>query len=130
MTDDTFARIAYRAYGDATGGLNYQGLPMPAWDNLGDTIQAAWIAAANRVAKVVKNPMTGAADASRAAYGDAWTELTGYVSEAVADGGQIDPIQMRDYMRELKRRALAPMRQWMTDTTSGPAAAPGSAGGE
>ena len=31
-------RIAYRAYGDATGGLNYQGLPMPTWDDLGDTV--------------------------------------------------------------------------------------------
>lgn len=39
------ARAAYEAYGNATGGKNYQGLPMPRWDDLGDAIQYAWVCA-------------------------------------------------------------------------------------
>lgn len=38
----------------------------------------------------------------------AWTELLGYVDEAVADGGRIDPAGMRAYMAELKRRYQLP----------------------
>lgn len=41
------AKRAYEAYGAVTDHKNFQGDPMPEWDNLGDTIQAAWIAAAN-----------------------------------------------------------------------------------
>lgn len=40
------AQRAYEAYGAVTEHKNFQGDPMPAWDSLGDTIQAAWIAAA------------------------------------------------------------------------------------
>lgn len=43
------ARAAYAAYGATTGGRNYRGEPMPGWDALGDTIQRAWIAAAQTV---------------------------------------------------------------------------------
>lgn len=43
------AKLAYVAYGETTGFRNFQGNPMPSWNNLGDTIQAAWIAAANAV---------------------------------------------------------------------------------
>ncbi|SHI68844.1 hypothetical protein [Streptomyces sp. 3214.6] len=50
------ARTAYAAYGEATGGLNYRGLPMPAWEDLGDTIQQAWIAAVIAVARDVTAP--------------------------------------------------------------------------
>jgi len=39
------ARRAYHAYGEVTGGKNYRGEPMPAWEDLGETIQAAWRAA-------------------------------------------------------------------------------------
>ncbi|PRY35346.1 hypothetical protein [Umezawaea tangerina] len=45
------AQAAYEAYGDTTGGLNYQGLPMPSWDDLGDLIRAAWTAAAAAVVR-------------------------------------------------------------------------------
>lgn len=45
----TMAKLAYGAYGQTTDFKNYQGLPMPAWDALGDTIQAAWISAANAI---------------------------------------------------------------------------------
>jgi hypothetical protein len=43
---DSLARAAYLAYGEVTGGRNYQGLPMPDYDELPDTIQRAWRAAA------------------------------------------------------------------------------------
>lgn len=40
------ARSAYEAYGRTTDFKNYQGLPMPRWDDLGEAIQLAWTAAA------------------------------------------------------------------------------------
>jgi hypothetical protein len=46
------AQAAYAAYGDHTGGLNYQGRTMPAWDNLGPTIQGAWVAAAGEASAI------------------------------------------------------------------------------
>lgn len=121
MTDLTsnLAQAAYRAYGDTTGGLNYQGLPMPTWDDLGPAIQAAWVAAAGRVEKILVNPGTVAAEQARANYGEVWTELTGYVQEAVDDGGTIDPAHMRDYMQELKTRAMEPIRSWMRNLSTG-----------
>lgn len=51
------AKLAYDAYGEATDHKNYQGLPMPGWDDLGDAIQGAWIAAAGRVADEVSGPV-------------------------------------------------------------------------
>jgi hypothetical protein len=47
---EELAKIAYRAYGETTDFKNYQGLPMPEWENLSETIQRAWI---NAVADVV-----------------------------------------------------------------------------
>ncbi|MFE9906402.1 hypothetical protein [Streptomyces achromogenes] len=43
-------QVAYLAYSEATSGLTHDGRPMPAWDDLGDTVQGAWIAAAAAVA--------------------------------------------------------------------------------
>lgn len=43
------AKIAYEAYGKSTGGLNYQGLPMPAWEELPEPIRQAWDAASQAV---------------------------------------------------------------------------------
>ncbi|MFJ2780214.1 hypothetical protein [Kitasatospora sp. NPDC087315] len=51
MPDQTPAQIAYQAYGDTTGGLNHLGKPMPAWDDLPDTIRTAWAAAATAAAQ-------------------------------------------------------------------------------
>jgi hypothetical protein len=52
MTDPlTPGQTAYSAYGRTTNFLNYQGLPMPAWDQLGDTIRQAWENAATAVAQ-------------------------------------------------------------------------------
>lgn len=39
------ARIAYHAYGKTTDFKNYQGLPMPEFENLPQKIQEAWVAA-------------------------------------------------------------------------------------
>ena len=38
----TLGRAAYIAYGKTTGGFTHDGRTMPDWDELGDTIQAAW----------------------------------------------------------------------------------------
>lgn len=45
-------------------------------------------------------------------YAGVWSELTGYVREAVDDGGIINPVEFADYLRELKHRANAPTRAW------------------
>jgi hypothetical protein len=47
--EDALARAAYQAYGEETGGKNYRGEPMPAWDDLGDKIQSAWRRAVSAV---------------------------------------------------------------------------------
>jgi hypothetical protein len=39
------AASAYRAYAASTGNKNYQGNPMPTWDQLSQAIQTAWEAA-------------------------------------------------------------------------------------
>lgn len=46
---DAHAKSAYRAYGSVTNWKNYQGLPMPEWENLPDGIRAAWVAAVQQV---------------------------------------------------------------------------------
>jgi|CXWL01.1.fsa_nt_gi hypothetical protein len=51
-TDLDLAKEAYSAYGAVTDYKNYQGLPMPKWDDLTPKIQAAWLAAAQRVAEL------------------------------------------------------------------------------
>lgn len=47
------ARTAYKAYGATTDFKNYQGLPMPEFDDLPEKIRQAWIAAAGAVAVAV-----------------------------------------------------------------------------
>ncbi len=39
---DRLAQSAYHSYGAVTDYLNYQGLPMPEWKELPDTIRSAW----------------------------------------------------------------------------------------
>lgn len=46
VTLEDVARAAYATYGESTGNKNYRGDPMPDWADLGDTIQRAWLAAA------------------------------------------------------------------------------------
>ena len=43
--DNSLAMVAYHAYGSVTDHKNYQGLPMPEWDELPPKIQDAWRAA-------------------------------------------------------------------------------------
>jgi hypothetical protein len=49
---EMLARAAYAAYGEVTGYKNYQGLPMPTFNELSETIQRAWTAAAGKVAEI------------------------------------------------------------------------------
>jgi hypothetical protein len=46
---DDAAKRAYNAYGAQAGWLNYQGNPMPKWDDLGDSIRDSWRAAAEEL---------------------------------------------------------------------------------
>jgi hypothetical protein len=52
---DSWARHAYHAYGEVTSFKNYQGNPMPDFDDLGETIQAAWRAATARVVDLAES---------------------------------------------------------------------------
>lgn len=56
MNNIELAQIAYRAYGETTDHKNFRGEPMPAWDNLGDRIQTAWINATVAVRQQVETP--------------------------------------------------------------------------
>jgi hypothetical protein len=47
------AIIAYQAYGESVEWKNYQGLPMPRWEELGPAIQQAWLDAAAAVRDAV-----------------------------------------------------------------------------
>lgn len=40
---EDLAKTAYRAYGSVTSFKNYQGNPMPEFDDLPETIKKAWI---------------------------------------------------------------------------------------
>jgi len=51
---ESLARDAYHAYGAVTEFKNYQGLPMPEWENLTQTIKAAWRAATLSVDRQVR----------------------------------------------------------------------------
>lgn len=44
------AETAYAAYGASTGHRTYDDRPMPAWEDLGARVQAAWVCAAGAVA--------------------------------------------------------------------------------
>lgn len=46
---NTLAKGAYHAYGSVTNFKNYQGLPMPEWEQLTDKIREAWKAVAKYV---------------------------------------------------------------------------------
>lgn len=50
------AKLAYQAYGRQVYFKNYQGNPMPAWDDLGDAIQDAWVASAVAVENYLQGP--------------------------------------------------------------------------
>jgi hypothetical protein len=45
------AKEGYQAYGDKAQWKNYQGLPMPVWDNLPENIKSYWVAAAKTISQ-------------------------------------------------------------------------------
>lgn len=47
------AKIGYQAYGDKADWKNYQGLPMPAWDDLPENIKIYWQAAVKAIVESV-----------------------------------------------------------------------------
>lgn len=47
-------KVAYEAYSGSTGGKTFDGRQMPAWADLGDRIQLAWITAARAVADALR----------------------------------------------------------------------------
>lgn len=51
--DTKLARVGYEAYGAEAGWKNYQGLPMPRWDELPEGIRLSWKAAARAIAREV-----------------------------------------------------------------------------
>jgi hypothetical protein len=55
MTYQDYAKQAYQAYGKVTDFKNYQGLPMPKWEELPPKIQEAWIAAAKELVSTAQD---------------------------------------------------------------------------
>lgn len=47
--DDSYAKLAFDAYSKAVGGKTFDGRPIPQWEDVGETVRAGWIAAANAV---------------------------------------------------------------------------------
>lgn len=48
------AQLAYAAYAQSTGGRTFDGRPMPAFEDLGDSVTTAWQAAAQAVVTAVR----------------------------------------------------------------------------
>lgn len=49
------AIAAYQAYGEEVGWKNWQGQPMPLWDELPAHIKEAWLKASEAVAWIVRD---------------------------------------------------------------------------
>lgn len=45
------AKLGFEAYGKSTGGLTWDGKPIPPWENVGEKVQAAWKAATKVIAE-------------------------------------------------------------------------------
>lgn len=60
------------------------------------------------IARLATGPGIPAAD-----YPGVWAELTGHVQQAADDGEPIDAAALLAYLRELRRKALTPVREWM-----------------
>jgi hypothetical protein len=58
-TPPNLAAVGYQAYGEWAGWKNYQGRPMPTWDELPDPQRHAWEAAAWAIARRVNNESAG-----------------------------------------------------------------------
>jgi hypothetical protein len=49
VSEQVWGRTAYEAYAEVTSWKNWQGLPMPAWEDLPELIRRAWSEAAQAV---------------------------------------------------------------------------------
>jgi hypothetical protein len=54
LDTEALAKQAYAAYGSVTDHKNYQGLPMPQWEDLTPKIRQAWRVSILRVADVIR----------------------------------------------------------------------------
>jgi hypothetical protein len=55
--DHRRARDLYATYCASSGGLNYQGLPCPAWDELPEEVRGHWYTVALRARELVGAPV-------------------------------------------------------------------------
>ena len=47
------AKAAFEAYGDHAGWSTFDGRKMPGWDDISETVQDHWIAAVERVLRII-----------------------------------------------------------------------------
>lgn len=52
------AQFGYEAYAESSGGKNYEGKPMPKWDELPEAIRLHWARAAQSMCEVFGRAMT------------------------------------------------------------------------
>lgn len=69
------ARLAYEAYGKQSGGLNYQGLPLPTYDAVGEKIQANWEASTQAILTAIGVPTLPLTDEQIKAAGIEWAPM-------------------------------------------------------
>lgn len=58
MTNLEYGKIAFEAYKQSKQGTTYDAKPIPNWEDLGEAVQAAWIAGAVAVLKAFSSEMT------------------------------------------------------------------------
>lgn len=47
---EVLGKVAYQTYGEAVGGRNVRGHPLPGWEDLGDVVQTGWMRSAGVIA--------------------------------------------------------------------------------
>lgn len=74
MSWQEIAKSAYLAYAASTDNKNYQGLPMPAFEDLPVTIQTAWECAVRQTGSCLDTPGERAAGTLDEQRWKEWTE--------------------------------------------------------
>jgi hypothetical protein len=77
------AKVAYEAYGAATGGKNHRGEPMPPWDELPEAIRHAWDAAAQAVLRATAGEADDAEPSDEDRIRDAMAEAQDHPGRTV-----------------------------------------------
>jgi hypothetical protein len=54
METTELAKTAFKAYNVQAGGKTWDGKPIPDWENVGEKVQANWVAAINAVIPIIK----------------------------------------------------------------------------